>query len=261
MPDTDVVLYEEKGGIARITLNRPEFHNALNREMLQSLSSLFNSIKTNPEVKGVIITGAGENAFSAGADIRFLNQASSLEVRELALLAVSVYHQIEVSGKIVIAALNGYALGGGLELAEACTLRVSARHALFGHPEVKIGAIAGWGGVARLPRIVGRGHATEILLTGRLVPAEEALRIGLVNRVVEGETLLTESEGLLREILSQAPLSTKFTWEAIQRGLNLTLEEATLLGADYFGIIASSEDFREGTKAFLEKAKPAFKGR
>ena len=261
MPDTDVVLYEEKGGIARITLNRPEFHNALNREMLQSLSSLFNSIKTNPEVKGVIITGAGKNAFSAGADIRFLNQASSLEVRELALLAVSVYHQIETSGKIVIAALNGYALGGGLELAEACTLRVSARHALFGHPEVKIGAIAGWGGVARLPRIVGRGHATEILLTGRLVPAEEALRIGLVNRVVEGETLLTESEGLLREILSQAPLSTKFTWEAIQRGLNLTLEEATLLGADYFGIIASSEDFREGTKAFLEKAKPAFKGR
>ena len=261
MPDTDVVLYEEKGGIARITLNRPEFHNALNREMLQSLSSLFNSIKTNPEVKGVIITGAGENAFSAGADMRFLNQASSLEVRELALLAVSVYHQIETSGKIVIAALNGYALGGGLELAEACTLRVSARHALFGHPEVKIGAIAGWGGVARLPRIVGRGHATEILLTGRLVPAEEALRIGLVNRVVEGETLLTESEGLLREILSQAPLSTKFTWEAIQRGLNLTLEEATLLGADYFGIIASSEDFREGTKAFLEKAKPAFKGR
>ena len=261
MPDTDVVLYEEKGGIARITLNRPEFHNALNREMLQSLSSLFNSIKTNPEVKGVIITGAGENAFSAGADMRFLNQASPLEVRELALLAVSVYHQIETSGKIVIAALNGYALGGGLELAEACTLRVSARHALFGHPEVKIGAIAGWGGVARLPRIVGRGHATEILLTGRLVPAEEALRIGLVNRVVEGETLLTESEGLLREILSQAPLSTKFTWEAIQRGLNLTLEEATLLGADYFGIIASSEDFREGTKAFLEKAKPAFKGR
>jgi len=166
-----------------------------------------------------------------------------------------------VSGKIVIAALNGYALGGGLELAEACTLRVAARHALFGHPEVKIGAIAGWGGVARLPRIIGRGHATEILLSGRLITADEALRIGLVNRVVEGENLLTESEGLLREILSQAPLSTKFTWEAIQRGLNLTLEEATLLGADYFGIIASSEDFREGTRAFLEKAKPAYKGR
>lgn len=261
MPDTHVVLYEEEEGIARITLNRPEFHNALNREMLESLSSLFVSLKTNPEIKGVIITGAAEKAFSAGADIRFLNQASSLEVRELALLAVSVYHQIETSGKIVIAALNGYALGGGLELAEACTLRVAARHALFGHPEVKIGAIAGWGGVARLPRLIGKGHATEILLTGRLVSSDEALRIGLVNRVAEGGNLLTEAEGLLREILSQAPLSTKLTWEAIQRGLNLTLEEATLLGADYFGIIASSGDFREGTRAFLEKAKPVFKGR
>ena len=261
MSDTHAVLYEEKDGIARITLNRPEFHNALNREMLQSLSSHFLSIRTNPEVKGVIITGASGKAFSAGADIRFLNQASSLEVRELALLAVSVYHQIEILGKIVVAAINGYALGGGLELAEACPLRVAARHALFGHPEVKIGAIAGWGGVARLPRLVGRGHATEILLTGRLVSAEEALHIGLVNRVVEGEYLISEAEGLLREILSQAPLSTKFTWEAIQRGLNLGLEEATLLGADYFGIISSSEDFREGTKAFLEKTKPVYKGR
>lgn len=261
MPDTDVVLYEEKKGIAWITLNRPEFHNALNREMLEGLSSHFASVRTNPAVKGVIITGAGEKAFSAGADIKFLNQASSLEVRQLALLAVSAYHQIETSGKIVIAALNGYALGGGLELAEACTLRVAARHALFGHPEVKIGAIAGWGGVARLPRLIGRGHATEILLTGRQVSSDEALRIGLVSRVVEGENLLPEAEGLLREILSQAPLSTKLTWEVIQRGLNLTLEEATLLGADYFGIIASSGDFREGTKAFLQKEKPQYKGR
>ena len=261
MPDTHGVLYEEREGIARITLNRPEFHNALNREMLEGLSSLFVSIRTNPEIKGVIITGAAEKAFSAGADIRFLNQASSLEVRELALLAVSVNHQIETSGKTVIAALNGYALGGGLELAEACTLRVAAGHALFGHPEVKIGALAGWGGVARLPRLIGKGLAAEILLTGRLVSSDEALKIGLVNRVVEREDLLPEAEGLLREILSQAPLSTKLTWEAIQRGLNLTLEEATLLGADYFGIIASSEDFREGTRAFLEKAKPVFKGR
>ena len=261
MPDTHVVRYEEKDGIARITLNRPEFHKALNREMLQHLSSLFDSIRANPGVKGVIITGAGEKAFSAGADIKFLNQASSLEVRELALLSVSAYRQIETSGKIVIAALNGYALGGGLELAESCTLRVAARHALFGHPEVKIGAIAGWGGVARLPRLISRGHATEILLTGRLVSAEEALRMGLVNRIVEGEDLLTEAERLLGEILSQAPLSTKLTWEAIQRGLNLTQEEATLLGADYFGIIASSEDFRAGTRAFLDKERPAYKGR
>src|SRR5512135_2058212 len=205
MPDTHVVLFEEKEGIVQITLNRPEFHNALNREMLESLSSLFVSLKTNPEIKGVIITGAAEKAFSAGADIRFLNQPSSLEVRELALLAASVYHQIETSGKIVIAALNGYALGGGLELAEACTLRVAARHALFGHPEVKIGAIAGWGGVARLPRLIGKGHATEILLTGRLVSSDEALRIGLVNRIAEGGNLLAEAEGLLHEILSQAP--------------------------------------------------------
>ena len=162
---------------------------------------------------------------------------------------------------MVVAAINGYALGGGLELAEACMLRVAVRDARLGHPEVRIGAIAGFGGTTRLPRLIGKGRAAELLLTGRLVTAEEALRTGLVNRVVEPENLLSETENIVLETLSQAPVAVRMTWEAIHRGLNLTLEESTLLGADYFGLVASTEDFREGTKSFLEKTNPSFRGR
>jgi enoyl-CoA hydratase len=218
-------------------------------------------VKTDDGVKAVMITGAGEKAFSAGADIKFLNQATPLEVREFAKLAVAVNHKIETLGKVVVAAINGYALGGGLELAEACMLRVAVRDARLGHPEVRIGAIAGFGGTTRLPRLIGKGRAAELLLTGRLVTAEEALRTGLVNRVVEPENLFSETENLVLEILSQAPVAVRMTWEAIHRGLNLTLEESTLLGADYFGLVASTGDFREGTKSFLKKTHPSFGGR
>jgi enoyl-CoA hydratase len=211
-------------------------------------------------VKAVIVTGT-DDAFSAGADIRLLNQLSPLEVRELARLAVSVNQKIETLGKVVVAAINGYALGGGLELAEACMLRVVVRGAMLGHPEVRIGAVAGFGGTTRLPRLIGKGRAAELLLTGRLVTAEEALRIGLVHKVVEPENLLDESENLVREILSQSPAAVRITWEAIHHGLNLTLEESALLGADCFGLVAATEDFREGTKAFLNKSTPSFKGR
>ncbi|MCA1703653.1 MAG: enoyl-CoA hydratase/isomerase family protein, partial [Actinobacteria bacterium] len=164
-------------------------------------------------------------------------------------------------GKVVVAAINGYALGGGLELAEACMLRVGVRHARLGHPEVRIGAVAGFGGTTRLPRLVGKGRAAEILLTGKLIGAEEAQHMGLVNRVAETETLLRETEALVLEILAQAPISVRMTWEAIHRGLNLTLEESALLGADYFGLVASTEDFREGTTSFLEKTDPSFGGK
>jgi enoyl-CoA hydratase len=258
--EKEPVLYHGEKGIARITLNRPEALNAMNKDVLQQLASLLDKARGDEAVKAVIITGTGEKAFSAGADITFLNQASPLEVRELAHMAVSVNNKIETLGKVVVAAMNGYALGGGLELAEACMLRVAVRHARLGHPEVRIGAIAGFGGTTRLPRLIGKGRATELLLTGRLVTAEEALQIGLVNRVVTPENLLSETESLVREILSQSAIAVRMTWEAIHRGLNLTLEESTLLGADYFGLVASTEDFRAGTKSFLEKTSPSFRG-
>ena len=261
MLEKEPVLYHGEKGIARIILNRPEALNAMNKDVLQQLASLLDKARGDDAVKAVIITGTGEKAFSAGADITFLNQASPLEVRELAHMAVSVNNKIETLGKVVVAALNGYALGGGLELAEACMLRVAVRHARLGHPEVRIGAIAGFGGTTRLPRLIGKGRATELLLTGRLVTADEALQIGLVHRVVEPANLLSETESLVREILSQSAIAVRMTWEAIHRGLNLTLEESTLLGADYFGLVASTEDFRAGTKSFLEKTSPSFRGK
>lgn len=261
MSNQDIVLYTEENGIARITLNRAEVLNALNRDVLEQLSSILDTVKTDNSVKAVIMTGAGEKAFSAGADIQFLNKATPLEVRDLAQLAVAVTNKIESLGKVVVAAINGFALGGGLELAEACTLRVSANHARLGHPEVRIGAVAGFGGTTRLPRLIGKGRATELLLTGKAISADEAYRLGLVNRIVEPGKALSEAEALIQEILSQAPLAVKLTWEAIHRGGNLALEESALLGADYFGLIASTEDFREGTKSFIEKIPPSFKGR
>ncbi len=261
MSNEDDVGYQEQKGIGWITINRPEALNALNPDVLQQLASVLDKVATEDTVRAVVITGAGEKAFSAGADIKFLNQATALEVREFARLAVAVNHKIETLGKTVIAAINGYALGGGLELAEACMLRVAARHARLGHPEVRIGAIAGFGGTTRLPRLVGKGRAAEFLLTGNLISAEEGQRIGLVNRVAEADKLLQETETLVLEIISQAPVSVRMTWEAIHRGLNLTLEESALLGADYFGLVASTEDFREGAKSFLEKTNPSFGGK
>jgi enoyl-CoA hydratase len=256
-----VVRYQVKKGIGWITLNRPEALNALNKDVLEQLASILDKVRADDVVRAVIITGAGEKAFSGGADIKLLSQATPLEVREFARLAVTVNNKIETLGKVVVAAINGYALGGGLELAEACMLRVAVRHARLGHPEVRIGAIAGFGGTTRFPRLVGKGRAAEFLLTGNLMSAEDAQRMGLVNRVVETEKLLQETENLVHEILSQAPVSVSMTWEAIHRGLNLTLEESTLLGADYFGLVASTEDFREGTKSFLEKTTPSFGGK
>jgi len=261
MSNNGNVQYQEKKSIAWITLHRPEALNALSKDVLQQLASLLDKVKVDDAVRGVIITGAGDKAFCAGADIKFLSQATPLEVREFARLAVAVNNKIETLGKVVVAAINGYALGGGLELAESCMLRVAARHARLGHPEVRIGAIAGFGGTTRLPRLVGKGRAAEFLLTGNLIDAEAAQHIGLVNRVADTAKLLLETETLVLEILNQAPISVNMTWEAMHRGLNLTLEESTLLGADYFGLVASTQDFREGTKSFLEKTNPSFIGK
>ncbi|KEQ22431.1 enoyl-CoA hydratase/isomerase family protein [Paenibacillus tyrfis] len=261
MSHKDVVLYSIKNRIATIVLNRPESLNALNREVLEKLSAALEKAKKDQEVKAVIITGAGEKVFSAGADIKFLNSATPLEVRDLAKLAVEVTSKIESLGKVVVAALNGSALGGGLEIAESCMLRIAANHARLGHPEVRIGAVAGFGGTTRLPRLIGKGRAAELLLTGNSISAEEAYAFGLINRVVEPENLLLEAENLLQEILAQSPIAVTLTWEALHRGLNVTLEESAHLGADFFGLIASTEDFRTGTKAFIEKTKPEYKGK
>jgi enoyl-CoA hydratase len=255
------VLLKKKQHVAYITLNRPEVLNTISREMLERLSALFDDISSDEGIKAVIITGAGPKAFSAGADIHYLNQASPLEIRDLARLAVAVNRRIEASGKVVIAAINGYALGGGLELAEACMLRVAVSTAKLGHPEVRIGAVAGWGGTTRLARLIGKGRAAELLLTGKMISAEEAISIGLVNRVTEPDNLIAEAEGLIHEICSQSPHAARMTWEAMHRGLDMSIDESSDLGADYFGLIASTEDFREGTRAFLGKYPPAFKGK
>lgn len=261
MSSDDVVLYSVKSGIATIVLNRPEALNALNKEVLEQLSVALDKAKNDQEVKAVIITGTGDKVFSAGADIKFLHSAAPLEVRDLAKLAVEVTGKIESLGKVVVAAINGAALGGGLEIAEACMLRIAVKHARLGHPEVRIGAVAGFGGTTRLSRLIGKGRAAELLLTGNSISAEEGYTFGLINRVVEPENLLSEAENVLQEILAQSPIAVALTWEALHRGLNVTLEESAHLGADFFGLIASTEDFRTGTKAFIQKTKPEYKGR
>lgn len=257
----DYVRYRPHEGIGWVTLNRPEAFNVLDIDMLRRLARVLEMAKADDAAGIVILTGAGGKAFSAGADIRFLQRAAPLQIREYARLALAVNHAIETLGKVVIAAINGYALGGGLELAEACALRVAVRHAKLGHPEVRLGAIAGFGGTSRLPRLVGKGRAAELLLTGNPIDATEGLAIGLVNRVTEAAELLPEAEGLAREILGQAPVAVGMSWEVMHRGLDVSLEESARLGADCFGLISATEDFRAGMRAFLEKKTPSFRGR
>ncbi len=256
-----VLIVSRKKDFAYLTLNRPQVLNALSVELLFSLKEELELIKKDDAIKGVFITGSGGKAFSAGADIDFFHSATPLQVRELAELAVSVNSLIENLGKVSIALINGFALGGGLELAEACMLRLAVSSAKLGHPEVRIGVVAGWGGTTRLPRLIGKGRAAELLLTGRMVSAQRAFEIGLVNLVMESDSLQVEGEKLMDEIVCNAPVAVKFTWEALHRGLNLTLEESAKLGVDYFGQIAATDDFREGTGSFLHKTDPTFTGR
>lgn len=254
------VLYGESAGIAVIALNRPEALNALDLPMLQRLDEMLEMAAANTSARGVILTGTGSRAFCAGADIKYLNQASALEVREFARLAVRITQRIESLGKVVLAALNGDAFGGGLELAEACMLRVAASHVRLGHPEVRIGAVAGFGGTTRLARLVGKGRAADMLLRGRAVDAQEALRIGLVHELAEPDGLIDAARAILREILAHSPAAVWLTWEALHRGLNMTLEESAALGADYFGLAAATGEFRSGTRAFIDKSQPAVAG-
>jgi len=258
---SDLILYEVASGIATITLNRPEAMNSINMELLDKLSLALDNAGRDAEVRGILITGSGERAFSAGADIKLLSQSSPEEIRALAGRAVAVFKKATALGKPTLAAINGFAFGGGLELAEACNFRVAVEGSMMGHPEVRIGAVAAWGGTARLPRLVGLSRATELLLTGRNIQASEALQIGLVHMVTSREDHLKESCALLKEVFTQAPLAVSYTWEAIRRGMDSSLEEALEIGVDFFGLAASTEDFREGTDAFINKRNPKFIGR
>src|SRR5918999_3467682 len=258
MPST--LTFDLTDGIARLTVNRPDKLNALNAIVINELGDAVTRIETDAAIRGVIVTGAGNKAFVAGADINELTEQGVTGGRNRALLGQQVFRRLERCGKPVIAAVNGFALGGGWELAMACHLRIASENAKFGQPEVKLGIAPGYGGTVRLPRIVGKARALELLLTGDMIDAEEARRIGLVNRVVPAERLLPEAEALLRAILANGPLAVRACLEAVGGGVGIRLDQALLLEAGYFGVLSATEDMREGTKAFLEKRKPAFKG-
>jgi enoyl-CoA hydratase len=252
---------EKRDGVAVVTINRPDKLNALNSRTVDELEAVFRSLGSDPEVGGVIITGAGDKAFVAGADIAELASQAPLEGKTFSARGQRVFDRIEGLGKPVIAAVNGFALGGGCELAMACHVRVAAEGAKLGTPEVKLGIICGYGGTQRLPRLVGKGRALEILMTGEMIDAQEAYRIGLVNHVFPKEKLLEEAKGLLRKMLGNGPLSLRLVLDAVGCGLDMAQSDGQELEAALFGLICSSEDMREGTAAFLEKRTPQFKGR
>jgi len=254
------LIYEESGPVARITVNRPQVLNALNRATLAELATAFEAADSSSSVRAVILTGAGEKAFVAGADIQELASLDPLAARKFARTGQHVFHQISWLGKPVIAAVNGFALGGGCELALACHLRVGSTKARLGQPEVNLGVIPGWGGTQRLPRLVGLGRSVEMILTGDPIPADEAFRIGLLNRVVEPEQLLPTCEEIAQKIAAKSPLAVRLILQAVWRGLDGGLVNGLLVEADAFGLAASSADWREGTAAFLQKRKPVFRG-
>jgi enoyl-CoA hydratase len=246
--------------VATITVNRPEKLNALNDATIAELGDAIDEARTREDVGGVILTGAGR-AFVAGADISELSSQGPIAARALARRGQEVFRRFETSPKPTIGAVNGFALGGGCELAMACHIRVASEQAKFGQPEVKLGVLPGYGGTQRLPRLVGKGRALQLLLTGEMIDAQEALRIGLVNRVVPAAELTAAAEGMLRQMLGNAPLALAACIEAVDRGLDMPLEEAMVLEATHFGFLAATEDMGEGTRAFLEKRPAQFAGR
>jgi len=255
------LLYEKKDGVAWITFNRPRVLNALNRRSLEELRAALLDARDDGSARVLILTGAGDKAFVAGADINELARLTAAEGKEFALFGQGVFRLLETLGKPSIAAINGFALGGGCELALACSMRLASKTAKLGQPEVKLGILPGYGGTQRLARLCGKGPALELCLAGEMISAEEALRIGLVNRVCEPAGLLAAAEAMARRIIEKAPLAVKYAMEALQRGADMSLEEGLFLEASLFGLACGTEDMREGTRAFLEKRAPAFKGR
>ncbi|MSR06026.1 MAG: enoyl-CoA hydratase [Gemmatimonadetes bacterium] len=255
------LLFQVRDRMAVVTINRPDKLNALNNAVVEDLGRAAEEIATRDDVGGAIITGAGPKAFIAGADIGDLSKQTPFEGKARALRGQAVLRRFETCGKPVIAAVNGFALGGGCELAMACHLRIASQNAKFGQPEARLGIAPGYGGTQRLPRLVGKGRALEMILTGRMIDAEEAYRIGLVNKVVPAEKLMEEAEAMLKTILAMGPRAVALAIEAVDHGMDLTLDEGLLMEANHFGLLASTEDMKEGMAAFLEKREANFKGK
>ena len=249
------------GAVAVVTINRPKVLNALNSQTLDELRHAMLDLQRDETVRAIVLTGAGEKAFVAGADINELAGLTAAGGREHALAGQHVFDLIENLGKPVIAAINGFALGGGCELAMACTLRIAADTARFGQPEINLGILPGYAGTQRLPRLVGKGRALEMLLTGAPISAAEAERIGLVNRVVPASELLTQATQLAADLAQRAPVAVRYIISAVSQGLEMPGREGAVFEATLFGLVSSTADMREGTRAFLEKRKPSFEGR
>jgi enoyl-CoA hydratase len=258
---SDSLLLERDGPVATVTFNRPHVRNALNAETLGALGEAMRELQADDRVRVVILTGAGDKAFVAGADINELALQTPTSARAFALAGQHVFDIVEGLGKPVIAAINGYALGGGCELAMACTIRLAADTAAIGQPEINLGIIPGYAGSQRLARLVGKGKAMELLLTGVSVSAAEAQRIGLVNRVVGVSELMNEARTLADQLARNAPIAMRYILDAVNRGLEMPFAQAAEYEATLFGLVAATDDMREGTRAFLDKRKPDFKGR
>jgi enoyl-CoA hydratase len=257
----ETLLLERSDVYAVVTLNRPKVMNALNRALFTELDDAFTSLATDSDVRAIILTGAGEKAFAAGADINEMAALSAIDGQQMARRGQAVFRKIETCGKPVIAAIQGFALGGGCELAMACTIRIASEAARLGQPEVKLGLMPGYGGTQRLPRLVGRSAALKLLLTGDMVGAEEAFRLGLVDEVVPAEALMARAETLARAIAQQAPLAMAGCLRSVDSGYDLPIEAALELEASLFGLTCATEDKAEGTRAFLEKRAPSWQGR
>jgi enoyl-CoA hydratase len=255
------VLYQKRESIAYITLNRPKVLNALSHQTFVDLRTAFEDARDDAAVRGVILTGAGDKAFIAGADISELATVTAVEAEQSSRFGQEVLTLVETCGKPVIAAINGFALGGGCETAMACTIRVASETAKFGQPEVRLGLVPGGGGTQRLPRLVGKGRALQIVLTGEMISAQEAHRIGLVNEVVPAAEVIPRSEAILKQIFANAPLAIKYSLTAVNDGLEISQSEGQALEAAFFGLCAGTADKREGTQAFLQKRAPQFQGR
>jgi enoyl-CoA hydratase/carnithine racemase len=254
-------IFEKKNPVAYVTVNRPKVLNALNMATMEELRAAFHDIKSDASVRVVILTGSGEKAFIAGADIGELAKHDAVSAKEYTHRGQSVLNLIENLGKPVIACINGFALGGGCEIAMACTMRLASENAKLGQPEVKLGIIPGYGGTQRLPRLVGKGIAMQLLLAGEMISAQEAHRIGLVNEVVIAAELIPRAEAIAQKIIANAPLAVQYTMEAVNKGMEMPLAEGLYLEAALFGVACATEDKKEGTSAFLEKRQVQFKGK
>lgn len=260
MPSYDFLTFEAGDRIATITVNRPDKLNALNDATIAELGVAIDEARIRQDVGGIILTGAGR-AFVAGADISELQSQSPFVAKGRARAGQEIFRRFETCPKPVIAAVNGFALGGGCELAMACHFRIASEHAKFGQPEVKLGILPGYGGTQRLPRLVGKGRALQLLMTGEMIDADEAYRIGLVNRVVHAAELIGTAQILLKQIIGNAPLAVALCIEAVDRGMQMSLDDGLALEANHFGLLAATEDMQQGMSAFLDKRAPTFSGR